>query len=230
MKKLILATIGLGLMSYLSHAQQFKMSQGVSITEYQFINELGVPVQGIRAASGISTQASFHKANLFDKDKMNVEQGKIALFLAKNPTLFNLLSKLNYDLGIQYLQMNAVGDIQKNAFSYQNDCIGLQGKFGLRINLPFKFSVNIQTVIMGQKMLYGTQFVNGRYVNLAEDPQFSSVKALAGFGGEFERKFSERLTGFFAYQQSQTLSDSALGQTSLNFKPVVFSLGFRIFN
>jgi hypothetical protein len=79
-------------------------------------------------------------------------------------------------------------------------------------------------------MLYGSQFVNGYYVDLAEDQQFSAIKVLGGFGGEVERKFSDRLVGFFAYQQSQTLNGIAQGQSTLNFKPVVFSLGFRMFN
>lgn len=230
MKKIFYISISFWLISNVSQAQQFKMSQGISITEYQFTNDLGQKVEGIRSAPGISTQASFHREHLVDINNLNVEQSKIGIFLGQNPKLLKFLTFLNYDLGIQYLQMNSVGDIQNNAFSYQTDYLGVQGKFGLRLVLPFKFSLNLQGLVSGQKMLYGTQFVNGRYVNLAADPQFSSIKVLAGFGGEFERKFSDRLVGFFAYQQTQTSYGIAQGQSTLNFKPIVFSLGFRMFN
>jgi hypothetical protein len=230
MKKIFHISISFWLISNVIQAQQFKMSQGISITEYQFTNDLGQKVKGIRSAPGISTQASFHKEHLVDINNLNIEQSKIGIFLGQNPKLLKFLTFLNYDLGIQYLQMNSVGDIQKNAFSYQTDYLGVQGKFGLRVKLPLNFSLNLQGLVSGHKMLYGSQFVNGYYVDLAEDQQFSAIKVLGGFGGEVERKFSDRLVGFFAYQQSQTLNGIAQGQSTLNFKPVVFSLGFRMFN
>jgi hypothetical protein len=230
MKKIFHISISFWLISNVIQAQQFKMSQGISITEYQFTNDLGQKVKGIRSAPGISTQASFHKEHLVDINNLNIEQSKIGILLGQNPKLLKFLTFLNYDLGIQYLQMNSVGDIQKNAFSYQTDYLGVQGKFGLRVKLPLNFSLNLQGLVSGHKMLYGSQFVNGYYVDLAEDQQFSAIKLLGGFGGEFERKFSDRLVGFFAYQQSQTLNGIAQGQSTLNFKPVVFSLGFRMFN
>ena len=229
-KHLFFVCIGMSFFVHTSSGQQFKMSQGVTLTDYVFKNDQGLQSLDLRAATGIATQVSFHKASLYDSLSSKLEQTKLAIYLSKNPFAAKLLSKLNYDLGIQYSQMNAVGDVQRNTFSYQTDFLGLQGKVGLRIKLPFQFSVNLQGIAGAQKMLYGTQFVNNQYRDLGKDMQFSNVKIMLGFGGELERSFSDRLVGIFAYQQTQTINQSAVDQSTLSFKPVIFSMGFRFAN
>jgi hypothetical protein len=69
-----------------------------------------------------------------------------------------------------------------------------------------------------------------RYVDLTEDVQFSQIKIMAGYGAELERRFSDKLAGFFAYQQTQTLNSNPVGKSTLNFKPSMFSIGIRFLN
>jgi hypothetical protein len=58
-----------------------------------------------------------------DSTKYKLEQTPFAIYLGQNPKVAKLLSLINYDLGLQFTQLNAVGDIQNNAFSYQTDYI-----------------------------------------------------------------------------------------------------------
>jgi hypothetical protein len=211
-------------------AQQFKLTQGIAITEFIYQNEQGQNVQGLKSGSGLAFGLAFHKASLVDSAKYKLEQTPLSITLGQNPTLARLLSKLNYDLGLQFSQLNAVGDIQNNAFSYQTDYIGLHGKLGFRISLPYKFSLNLQGITSVNKIVHGNQWLMNRYIDLTEDTQFAQVKMMAGYGAEFERKFSDKLAGFFSYQQTQTLNSNPVGQSTLHFKPTMFSVGIRLIN
>jgi hypothetical protein len=53
---------------------------------------------------------------------------------------------------------------------------------------------------------------------------------MAGYGAEFEKRFSDKLVGFFSYQQTQTLNSNPVGQSTLHFKPTIFSVGIRLLN
>ena len=171
-------------------------------------------------------------ACVYDNGLQNLptEQTPFSIYLGQNPKLAKLLSLINYDLGLQFTQLNAVGDIQNNAFSYQTDYIGLHGKLGFRIPLPWKFSLNLQGIASVNKILHGNQLLMNRYIDLTEDAQFAQIKIMAGYGAEFEKRFSDKLVGFFSYQQTQTLNSNPVGQSTLHFKPTMFSVGIRLIN
>jgi hypothetical protein len=216
--------------SHIASAQQFKLSQGVAITQFQYQNNQGKLIEGLKSGSGLSFQLAFHKSSLVDTTKQKLEQTPFSIYLNQNPKLATLLSLINYDLGLQFNQLNAVGDIQNNAFSYQTDHLGIYGKLGIRIPLPWKFAVNLQGIASVNKIVHGNQLLLNRYEDLTQDAQFSQIKFMAGFGGELEKRFSDRLSGFFSYQQSQTLNDQPKGLSTLNFKPTMFSFGIRLMN
>jgi len=211
-------------------AQQFKLTQGVAITQFNYQNDQGQAVQGLKSGSGLAFALAFHNSSLVDSAKYKLDQTPFAIYLGQNPTVAKLLSLINYDLGLQFSQLNAVGDIQNNAFSYQTDYIGLHGKLGLRIPLPWKFSLNLQGIASVNKIVHGNQLLMNHYVDLTDDAQFAQIKMMAGYGAEFERRFSDKLVGFFAYQQTQTLNSNPVGQSTLNFKPAMFSVGIRLLN
>lgn len=218
------------LLVYSAQAQQFKLSQGVAITQFQYQNDQGKLIDGLKSGSGLAFQLAFHKASLVDTTKQKLEQTPFAIYLSQNSKVATLLSLINFDLGLQFNQMNAVGDIQNNAFSYQTDYLGVHGKLGIRIPLPWKFALNLQGVGSINKIVHGNQLLLNRYEDLTQDPQFSQIKFMAGYGGELEKRFSDRLAGFFSYQQTQTLNDQPEGQSTLNFKPTMFSFGIRLMN
>lgn len=213
-----------------AQAQQFKLTQGIAITEFNYQNEQGQNLQGLKSGSGLAISLAFHKASLVDSAKYKLDQTPFAIYLGQNPKVAKLLSLINYDLGLQFSQLNAVGDIQNIAFSYQTDYLGLHGKLGVRIPLPWKFSLNLQGIASVNKIMHGNQLLMNRYVDLTEDAQFAQVKMMAGYGAEFEKRFSDKLAGFFSYQQTQTMNSNPVGQSTLHFKPTIFSVGIRLLN
>jgi hypothetical protein len=228
-RSLILGTV-IAMISVQIKAQQFKLNQGIAITQFNYQNEQGQNVQGLKSGSGLAFSLAFHKASLVDSSKYKLDQTPFAIYLGQNPKVAKLLSLINYDLGLQFTQLNAVGDIQNNAFSYQTDYIGLHGKLGFRIPLPWKFAVNLQGIASINKIVHGNQLLINRYIDLTEDAQFAQIKIMAGYGAEVEKRFTDKLAGFISYQQTQTLNSNPVGQSTLHFKPTVFSVGIRLLN
>jgi hypothetical protein len=213
-----------------AYGQQFKLTQGIALTQFNYQNEQGQLVDGLKSGSGLSFQLAFHKASLVDTTQQKLEQTPFAIYLSQNAKVAKLLSLLNYDLGLQFTQLNAVGDVQNIAFSYQTDYLGVHGKAGIRIPLPWKFAVNLQGIASINKIVHGNQLLMNRYEDLTQDPQFSQIKFMGGYGGEVEKRFTDKLAGYVSYQQTQTQNDQPEGQSTLNFKPTVFSVGIRFMN
>lgn len=214
--------------AFASFGQQIKLSQGLSITTYDYVNNQGQSVTSLKSGSGIAFQISVHKPKLVDLTKYQVSQKPFAIYLSKNKLMAKALSYMNYDVGAQFSQLNAVGDINPTAFSYQTDFLGVFGKLGVRAPLPYQFAFNLQGILSVNKLVHGNQLLGNRYLDLTIDPQFSGVKIIAGFGFEIEKSFTEKLVGHFSYQQGQTMGVSPVNNSTLNFAPAIFSVGLRI--
>jgi len=226
-KSLLIGFIALIAIGFQGFGQQVKLSQGIAITDFAYTNNEGQSIEGLKSGSGLSFQVSYHKANLVDSTKYLINQGSFDIYLAQHRRVAQVLQWVNYDLGISFIQMNAVGDIQQNAFSYQTDFLGLQGKLGIRIPLPLKTSINLQGIASVNKIVHGNQYLMNRYLDLTVDPQFSGIKMMLGYGVEVEKRFSEKLAGFASYQYQQTFLPQKAGESTLNFKPSSGSVGIR---
>lgn len=214
--------------TFSSFSQQIKLSQGLSITTYDYKNNLGESITSLKSGSGIAFQISVHKPRLVDLAKFQVSQTPFAIYLSKNKLMAKALSYMNYDIGAQFSQLNAVGDINPTAFSYQTDFLGVFGKLGIRVPLPYQVAFNLQGILSVNKIVHGNQLLGNRYLDLTLDPMFSGVKIIAGYGFEIEKSFTDKLVGHFSYQKGQTLGVSPVNNSTLNFAPAIFSVGLRI--
>ena len=226
--KSIKVSLLLLLCSVSSFSQQIKLSQGLSFTTYDYVNNQGQSITSLKSGSGIAFQISVHKPKLVDLAKFQVSQKPFAIYLSKNKLMAKALSYMNYDVGAQFIQLNAVGDIPPTAFSYQTDFLGVFGKLGVRVPLPYQVAINLQGIVSVNKIAHGNQLLGNRYLDLTIDPMFSGVKIIAGYGFEIEKSFTDKLVGHFSYQKGQTLGVSPVNNSTLNFAPAIFSVGLRI--
>jgi hypothetical protein len=108
--------------------------------------------------------------------------------------------RFQYDLGLSYSQYNAVGDVQN-------------------FTLMLKARGAVQT------MVNGNQFLQNRYVDLAEDDQFTGLRYFVGFSLELEKKVNQNAFVFAQYQHLDTIQ---FGTSTLNFVPSTFSFGIKL--
>jgi hypothetical protein len=78
-------------------------------------------------------------------------------------------------------------------------------------------------------MIHGNQMLLNRYINLAEDEQFNSVRTMYGLSLELRKQINTQVSTFVSYQYltsyKQFISPNKLGTSTVNFVPSTFSIG-----
>ncbi len=179
-------------------AQTWNFETGNNITRYVFTNSAGNNPDFLKSSSGLH------------------------LALSRE----NKLSKVFvYDLGLAYNQYNNVGDVQNIPFSYQADFMGLTGGIGPSYTGLHGLTVSAKASAAVQTLMNGTQFLQNRYLDLADDDQFSGLKFSVGFTLSITKKVNDQISVYTSFQHLDT---NTFGSSTLNFVPSTFSFGLKI--
>lgn len=177
------------------------------MTSYLFVNSASVNPANMRSASGMHLSINREKA---------------------------ISNDFYYDLGISFNQFNAVGDVQNIPMSYATDFIGLGAGIGPRIKLGKTTSLVVKGRVSAVKMIQGNQMLLNRYINLAEDEQFNSVRTMYGLSLELRKQINAQVSTFVSYQYltsyKQFIEPNKTGTSTVNFVPSTFSIGLVLSN
>ena len=195
------------LLSLPAYSQSYQVSVGSNLTSYLFVNSASVNPANMRPASGM--HLSIHREKALSND-------------------------FYYDLGINYNQFNAVGDVQNIPMSYATDFVGLGAGIGPHIKLGKTTSLVVKGRVSAVKMIHGNQMLLNRYIDLAEDEQFNSVRTMYGLSLELRKQINTQVSTFVSYQYltsyKQFISPNKLGTSTVNFVPSTFSIGLVLSN
>ncbi len=179
-------------------AQTWNFETGNNITRYVFTNSAGNNPDFLKSSSGLH------------------------LALSRE----NKLSKVFvYDIGLAYNQYNNVGDVQNIPFSYHADFMGLTGGIGPSYTGLHGLTVSAKASAAVQTLINGTQFLQYRYLDLADDDQFSGLKFSVGFTLSITKKVNDQMAVYTSFQHLDT---NTFGSSTLNFVPSTFSFGLKI--
>ena len=195
------------LLSLPAYSQSYQLAVGSNLTSYLFVNSASTNPANLRSASGM--HLSLHREAAISND-------------------------FYYDLGISYNQFNTVGDVQNIPLSYNTDFIGLGAGIGPRIPLGKSLSVVVKGRVSAVKMINGNQMLLNRYINLADDDQFNSLRTLYGLSLELRKQINAQVSTFVSYQYltsyKQFIEPNKTGTSTVNFIPTTFSLGLVLSN
>jgi len=195
------------LLSLPAYSQSYQVSVGSNLTSYLFVNSASVNPANLRAASGMHLSINREKA---------------------------ISNDFYYDLGISYNQFNAVGDVQNIPMSYATDFIGLGAGIGPHIKLGKTLSLVVKGKVSAVKMIHGNQMLLNRYINLADDEQFNSVRSMYGLSLELRKQINAQVSTFVSYQYltsyKQFIEPNKTGTSTVNFVPSTFSIGLVLSN
>jgi hypothetical protein len=195
------------LLSLPAYSQSYQLSVGSNLTSYLFVNSASVNPANMRPASGMHLSINREKA---------------------------ISNDFYYDFGLSYNQFNAVGDVQNIPMSYATDFIGLGAGIGPRIKLGNTTSLVVKGRVSAVKMIQGNQMLLNRYINLAEDEQFNSVRTMYGLSLELRKQINSQVSTFVSYQYltsyKQFIEPNKTGTSTVNFVPSTFSIGLVLSN
>ena len=195
------------LLSLPAYSQSYQLAVGSNLTSYLFVNSNSTNPANLRAASGM--HLSLHREAAISND-------------------------FYYDLGINYNQFNTVGDVQNIPMSYDTDFIGLGAGIGPHIKLGKTTSLVVKGRVSAVKMINGNQMLLNRYINLADDDQFNSLRTMYGLSLELRKEINAQVSTFVSYQYmtsyKQFIDPNKTGTSTVNFIPTTFSLGLVLSN
>ena len=204
---MLLRILFLFLLSLPAYSQSYQLSVGSNLTNYLFVNSASTNPANMRAATGM--HLSLHREAAISND-------------------------FYYDLGISYNQFNAVGDVQNIPMSYDTDFIGLGAGIGPHIKLGKTTSLVVKGRVSAVKMINGNQLLLNRYINLADDDQFNSLRTMYGLSLELRKQINAQVSTFVSYQYmtsyKQFIEPNKTGTSTVNFIPTTFSLGLVLSN
>ena len=195
------------LLSLPAYSQSYQLSVGSNLTSYLFVNSASVNPANMRAATGM--HLSLHREAAISNDFF-------------------------YDLGMNYNQFNTVGDIQNIPMRYDTDFIGLGAGIGPHIKLGKTTSLVVKGRVSAVKMINGNQLLLNRYIDLADDDQFNSIRTMYGLSLDLRKQINAQVSTFVSYQYltsyKQFIEPNRTGKSTVNFIPTTFSLGLVLSN
>ena len=190
------------LISLPAYSQSYQVSVGSNLTSYLFVNSASVNPANMRPASGM--HLSFNREGALSND-------------------------FYFDLGLSYNQFNTVGDVQNIPMSYTTDFAGLFVGIGPRSKLSKSLSLVAKGRVSAVKMFNGNQMLLNRYINLANDEQFNSIRSMYGFSLELRKQVNPQMSTFVSYQYMTSykkfIEPNKAGISTINFIPNTFSIG-----
>ena len=195
------------LLSLPAYSQSYQLAVGSNLTNYLFVNSASTNPANMRAATGM--HLSLHREAAISNDFF-------------------------YDLGISYNQFNTVGDVQNISMRYDTDFIGLGAGIGPHIKLGKTTSLVVKGRVSAVKMINGNQLLLNRYIDLADDDQFNSIRTMYGLSLDLRKQINAQVSTFVSYQYmtsyKQFIEPNRTGKSTVNFIPTTFSLGLVLSN
>jgi len=208
------------------NAQSIQINAGSVISNYQFVSDDGVKADYLKAGAG-NYYAISSDFQLLDTTKFLSSTSQKSFYYSKHRSLATFLSRTDWSLGIESLQLNAVGDVYNQAFNYQTSYLGLNT--GLKYQQPLGggWYFGIGGKFSGLKILQGNQELLGTYRDLTKDENFNSIKLGLGWEISFGKKVSPSLNSFISFSKINTIAPVKSGVSTLNFNNSMFSIGLK---
>jgi hypothetical protein len=208
-------------------AQTYNFAAGTNVSTYLFQNSDGVNIDFLKRGSGSHFQLGT-EFQLLDTTNDYTSTSKKAIYFSQRQGLAKFLTRIKLDVNVESNQINAVGDQQNIAFSYQTNFIGLSGGLGIQSPSYKNWSIILQGRLATQKLIQGNQALGNSYLDLTKDDQFSKFQFFAGYNAQLQKKLNNNLFACLSFQQMQTLNPANAGKPTLNFQTSTISFGIKI--
>jgi hypothetical protein len=212
---------------FLAQGQSWKWSLGPTLTNYQFRNSKGNAVHGMKPSAGLHVELNQERVVL-DTVRLISKFSNNAIYFSNHPGLMKALSYLHYCIGLNYDQLNAIGDIQQISFSYQTDFLGFSAEFGPRIPVYKGWNLGVSGVLTGMQLISGHQMLASRYYSLQADRQFNTSKVFGGFQVEISKEVSPTVRAFTNIRLTSTLFSPQTPTGKLDLQPLSISMGISL--
>ncbi|RAR70182.1 outer membrane beta-barrel protein [Flavobacterium aciduliphilum] len=136
--------------------------------------------------------------------------------------------KLKYAIGLGLNEYNAIGGSVVNSYSWNTQYLGIQNTFSVAFVKAKGFEGTAHAGLGMSTLIYGKQNLNGQYLDLASQKEFSGfwVAPRLGIQASYNIENDIFLSLGYGYAKSFNLTNSTTEKLSFNTNQIQFGLHF----
>jgi hypothetical protein len=136
--------------------------------------------------------------------------------------------KLKYAVGLSLNEYNAIGGNAVSSYSWNTQYLGVQNTFSITFVKKRGFEASANGGLGILTIIYGKQNINGEYLDLASQKEFSGiwVAPKLGINASYNVDNDIYLSLGYAYSKSFNLSNSTDEKLSFNNSQIQFGVHF----
>jgi hypothetical protein len=138
--------------------------------------------------------------------------------------------KLKYAIGLGLNEYNAIGGNAVSSYSWNTQYLGVQNTFSIAFVKKRGFEASANGGLGISTLIYGKQNINGEYLDLASQKEFSGIWIAPKLGLTASYKIGNEnyLSLGYAYSKSFNLSNSTDEKLSFNNSQIQFGVHFML--
>ena len=203
MKKLVLLTLIIGSFQNI-HSQEIYFYSGKNYTKYDFKDKTGTSSPSLQTGSG------------------NFYEIGYAMPLGNE--------KISYALGLNLNEYNALGSSTFNSYSWNTQYLGLKNSLSYSLFDRNSFDVALSGGLTLATLIYGKQEINGTYLDLMKQKEFSGliVQPFVGFQTRYNISNDGYLSFGYNFSKSFNVTNSTNEKLSFNNSQIQFGIHFNM--
>ena len=138
--------------------------------------------------------------------------------------------KLKYAVGLALNEHNAMGGDAANSYAWNTQYLGVQNTFSIAFVNTNGFEVAANGGLGLSSLIYGKQDINGYYINLTSQKEFSGlwVAPKLGLQAAYQIDNDLYLSIGYAYQKSYNLTNSSPEKLDFTTNQLQFGLHLKL--
>jgi hypothetical protein len=203
MKKLVLLSLIIASIQNLQ-SQEIYFYSGKNYTKYDFKDNTGTSSPSLQTGSG------------------NFYEIGYAMLLGNE--------KISYALGLNLNEYNALGDSVFNSYSWNTQYLGLKNSLSYSLFGRNSFDVALSGGLTLATLIYGKQEINGTYLDLMKQKEFSGliVQPFVGLQTRYNISNDGYLSFGYNFSKSFNVSNSTSEKLSFNNSQLQFGIHFNM--
>jgi len=200
MKKLLLYAVIL-LSIHNIHSQEIYLQTGKNYTQYNYKSDIA-STPSLQAGSG----------NFYE----------IGYIMSLND------EKLKYAIGLSLNEYNAISSNQISSYSWNTQYIGIQNTFSLTVVKASGFEGSVNGGIGIATLIYGKQNINGQYLDLSSQKEFSGlwIAPKLGLNVSYNVDNDIYLNLGYGFSKSFNVTNNTPEKLSFNTNQIQFGVHF----
>jgi hypothetical protein len=191
-------------------AEDWNYQMGINAARFRYVSPSGLSLNSFQPDAGL------HLSILRSNRLINPSKTKS-----------RFLKKLDYQIGLDINQYNAVGVTQNVPFSYTSTFVGVKLGIGSNTNLGRGLNLAYRAQLQANKMVLGSQKMGNEVYNLQGNSQFERIQWQLGGEVKLSKKINSQVATFIFFSEAWQVNKSQVDGSQFAINPTSFGFGIQ---